>query len=339
MNQAIGDLDLVVEAGRPVIAMAPRLRGRDAAAGWLAEHRPAIRAALNLAGSLLVRGLPIGGVEDFAAVRDALIDEPFGYREKATPRSDLGSGVYSSTDLPAAQEIRLHNENSYTLSFAGVLLLACLTPAAEGGATPVADTREVLAHIPAELVARFREVGYTLYRNYHPHLGLPWSTAFGAGARAEVEDFCLANAIAWRWLDDARLVTSQRRSALIRHPSTADELWFNHVAFWNEFSLDDDVREVLRSSYGPDGLPFNTGYGDGTPLTPADADALNAAYQAALRREPWRAGDLLVLDNLLSCHGRDAFSGDRRVVVAMGQPVRIEECSPSSAVEPGPLPG
>lgn len=43
----------------------------------------------------------------------------------------------------------MHNENSYTLTFPGLLMFACLVAPAEGGATPVADCRRVLAELPS----------------------------------------------------------------------------------------------------------------------------------------------------------------------------------------------
>lgn len=336
--ECLDDLEISQEDGRPAIVTVPSSAAGRHAPDWISVRRPALRAALDRYGAVLLRGLAATTMDHFAAARDALIDEPFTYREKATPRSDLGQGVYSSTDLPPGHDIKLHNENSYALKFAGILLFGCITPPATGGATPVADTREVLAALPADLVERFRGIGYTLYRNYHPHLGLPWSTALGTDSKEAVEEFCRANVIAWRWQPDGGLVTSQRRPALIRHPRTGDELWFNHIAFWNEYTLSADVRDVLVSSYGPQGLPFNTAYGDGTPIGPGETAELNRAYQAALRREPWQAGDLLLLDNMLSCHGRDSFSGARKIVVSMGQPMHIGQVTPSSAVEPGPLP-
>lgn len=333
-----GDLDVVLADGRPPIGTVRGVVTGPAVADWLTEHRPVIRAVLDLHGSLLIRGLPLNTLDDFAAARGAVIDEEFAYREKATPRSAYGQGLFSSTDMPPAHDIRLHNENSYTLSFAGILLFGCLAAPATGGATPVADSREVLAALPPELAEKFATLGYMLYRNYHPHLGLPWTTALGVESREDAERFCRENVIAWRWLADDRLLTGQRRPAVITHPRTGDRLWFNHIAFWNEFTLDPDMREVLVSSYGPDGLPFNTAYGDGTPIGRDEADALNDAYRTALRREAWRPGDLMIVDNLLSSHGRDAYHGDRRIVVAMGEPVRVADCRPGSPVEPGPLP-
>jgi alpha-ketoglutarate-dependent taurine dioxygenase len=336
---SVADLDVAVRPGRPPTLVAHGVPDAESGRAWLTEHRPAVRAALDRHGCLFIRGIPLGDTSDFAAVRDILVQERASYREKATPRSDYGADVFSSTDLPAVQPIRPHNENSYTLEFPGVLLFGCLVAPDEGGATTVADSREVLAALPDAVVARFRAEGWTLRRNYQAHLGLPWATAFGTDSREEVEQYCRQNLIGYRWLPGNGLLTSQRRPAIVRHPGTGEEVWFNHVAFWNEFSLDAAVRDVLVSSYGPDGLPFQTRYGDGEPI-PADVvGVLNEAYDAALRRESWQPGDLLLVDNVLCSHGREPFTGNRQIVVAMGEPTSLDRCRPTVAAAPGVLDG
>jgi alpha-ketoglutarate-dependent taurine dioxygenase len=251
------------------------------------------------------------------------------YRENATPRSHFGDGVYSSTDLPAAQAIQPHNENSYTLNFPGLLLFGCLVAPDEGGATPVADVRKVLRSLPPRLVERFREHGWALVRTYDEDFGLSWRTAFGTEDRDEVAAYCAANLIAHEWFEDGRLRTTQRRSALITHPRTGEELWFNHFAFWNAWSLDPEIREIMQEAVGPDDLPFATLLGDGSALDEADVRAINDAYAAATVRETWQVGDVLLVDNLLAAHAREAFRGDRRILVAMGDPVELAECCPT----------
>jgi alpha-ketoglutarate-dependent taurine dioxygenase len=326
--ESTGALDLVLAEGSPAVVRAP-----DAdPAGWLAAHRALLRAELLRRGAVLVRGLPVRDTAGFAAARDVLLGQRVAYREKATPRSDFGDGVFSSTDLPAAAPIRQHNENSYTLEFPGVLLFGCLVaPPAGSGATTVADVRRVLGRLPADLVARFRAGGWQLRRTYQRHLGLPWTTAFNTEDRAVAERYCRDNLIGVEWLPGDALRTTQLRSAVVHHPRTGEAVWFNHVAFWNAWSLDPETREVLMDSYGPDGLPFQTRYGDGSPLTEPEVALLNAAYGAETRRTDWQVGDLLLVDNVLSSHGREPFSGDRRIVVAMGEPVRVADCAPTVA--------
>jgi hypothetical protein len=321
-------LDCVTEPGHPA-GLTIAATDVDDACQWITANRGPIRDALHQHGSLYAHGLPVSTVDDFAKVRDAVVGERASYKEQATPRSHYADDVYSSTDLPPAQVIRPHNENSYTLGFPGVLVFGCLIAPETGGATPVTDVRSVLANLPAPLVSRFREVGWGLVRNYVDHLGLSWSTAFGTESKDIVAKYCDENLIAHEWCADGHLRTVQRRSAIISHPLTADEVWFNHVVFWNEWSLDPDVREVFIEDLGADNLPFGTVYGDGQPISQADIELIDAAYRQATVRETWKPGDVLIVDNILAAHGRESFRGDRKIVVGMGDEIALDDCRPT----------
>jgi hypothetical protein len=145
-----------------------------------------------------------------------------------------------------------------------------------------------------------------------------------------IESYCQDNMIGCEWLGDGSLRTRQRRSAIITHPETGERVWFNHVAFWNKWTLDPEIRDVLVDTFGADGMPFGTFLGDGTALTEDEVGALNQAYDQVTMREPWRPGDLLVVDNILCAHGRDAFRGDRKIVVSMGDPIALRDCRPAT---------
>src|SRR4051794_29200934 len=195
----LSPLDWAVRPGVPATAEVSGLENLDSAVEWLDRIAPQLRTALHEHGAVYLRGLPIVDVESFGQVRDALMPARTPYREKATPRSDFGNGVFSSTDLPAAQRIRMHNENSYTLTFPGLLMFACLVAPPEGGATPVADCRRVLAELPPALVAKMRATGWLLNRSYSEHISTDWRTAFAAETTADVEAYCAENLITCRW--------------------------------------------------------------------------------------------------------------------------------------------
>jgi hypothetical protein len=62
---------------------------------------------------------------------------------------------------------------------------------------------------------------------------------------------------------------------------------------------------------------------------------INEVYQAKTMREPWQAGDLMLVDNIGSAHSREPFTGPRTVLVGMADPVRLADCSPTVAVNAG----
>lgn len=108
---------------------------------------------------------------------------------------------------------------------------------------------------------------------------------------------------------------------MLRHPSGDLPCWFNQIAFLNEWTMEPEVREYLLDVYGPDGLPFNTRFGDGDPIDADVVRIINEVYDAHTVREPWQDGDLLLVDNIRTAHSREPFEGPREVLAALGDPV------------------
>ena len=207
------------------------------------------------------------------------------------------------------------------------MLFACLVAPTRRGKTQVADSPSALQALPVELVERFEGVGWLLIRNYNEDIGASIAEAFGTQDRRAIETYCRANAIQFEWQPDGGLRTWQRRSAIVRHPRTGQRCWFNQIAFLNEWTMDPDLHEYLVDIYGRDGLPFNTRFGNSDPIGPEVIRLLNEVYEKSTVCEPWQGGDLLLVDNIRTAHGREEFEGPREVLVAMAEPVRVTDCS------------
>ena len=137
-----------------------------------------------------------------------------------------------------------------------------------------------------------------------------------------------------QWRPDGGLRTWQRRSAVVRHPITGQPCWFNQIAFLSEWTIDPELREYLVDEYGEDGLPFNTRFGNGDAIDADVVQRINEVYEANTAREPWQAGDLMLVDNVRTAHGRERFAGPREVLVAMADAVHLADCSPTIEVTP-----
>jgi alpha-ketoglutarate-dependent taurine dioxygenase len=299
---------------------------------WAAEHREALRAVVIEHGSVLVRGLGLRDAAEVGAVFRRLATGLMTEREAFASRRTYSAGVYSSSMWPQNQLMCMHHELSYTLAFPGLMLFACLRAPTHGGATTVADSPTVLDALPAELIERFEREGWLLARSYNDEIGASFAEAFGTEDRRAVESYCRANAIEFEWQPDGGLRTRQRRSAVVRHPVTGQRCWFNQIAFLNEWTLAPEVREYLVDVYGADGLPFNTRFGNGDPIGEDVVQLLNQVYGANTVREPWQAGDLMLVDNVRTAHSREPFEGPREVLVAMADAVRLADCSPTVEV-------
>jgi len=319
-----------LQPGKPPVLQA---EASGNAARWATEHRDALRAFVAEHGSLLVRGLALRDAAETEAVfrqLGSLMTE----REAFASRRRYAEGVYSASKWPPNEHMCVHHELSYTLEPPGLILFACLVASAAGGETPVADSPKVLNSLPADLVERFEQLGWLLIRNYNSDIGASVTEAFGSGDRHAIESYCNANAIQFEWQSNGGLRTWQRRSAVVRHPRTGQRCWFNQIAFLNEWT-DPELREYLVDIYGEDGLPFNTRFGNGDPIGADVIQAIDEVYEKNTVRERWQSGDLFLVDNVRTAHGRESFEGPREVLVAMADAVHLADSSPTIEVTGG----
>ena len=126
---------------KPPMIVEPDLTRRASTAEGLfaaaAEERGSLIAKLRGAGALLFRGFPKLTIAEFARfARDLAGRQLLHYVAGASPRTQLGGGVYTSTEYPSGITIPLHNELSYTFEWPEYLFFYCVTPPAAGGETP-----------------------------------------------------------------------------------------------------------------------------------------------------------------------------------------------------------
>ncbi|MDH6144764.1 MULTISPECIES: TauD/TfdA family dioxygenase [Kitasatospora] len=281
---------------------------------WVTAHREPLRAALRSSGFVLLRGAA-GDVGAFHEVVSAVGGDLLEYTERSTPRSAVSGNIYTSTEYPADQAIPMHNENSYASRWPQLLFFSCQTPPATGGATPIADSRSVLALLPADLRARFAD-GVVYTRTYRDGLGLSWEEAFQTADRGAVEQYCTRHGIEFEWVEDG-LRTRHRRPATARTAHTGEEVWFNQANLFHVSSLEPEVREALLGVYEEADLPRNAYLADGGSITDEDLMTIASVYDRVALALPYGQGDVLMIDNMLMAHGREPYTGDRRILVAM----------------------
>lgn len=328
---SVGDVtDSVISAAEsPLVETDPSgrvvVRAAGPAVDWLTAHRDALRAAVAGHGAVLVRGLDLLDIDAAVGACRALSLELMTDRQAFAPRSRYAEGVYSSSQWPADQPMCMHHELSYAGEVPGLLALVCLRAPEQGGATATADAAAVLTALPREVVQRFAEQGWSLVRSYNGEVGVSLAESFGTDDRAGVESYCRANGIEFEWAPDGALRTRQRGPAVLRHPASGVDCWFNQIAFLNEWTMAPEIREYLIDVYGPDGLPFTTRFGDGSPIEAGVIESINAVYDAHTVTHPWHAGDLMLIDNIRTAHSTQPYVGDRQIVVALAEPVRLKE--------------
>jgi alpha-ketoglutarate-dependent taurine dioxygenase len=301
--------------------IAPTADGVELAA-WAEGHRDLIEELLIRHRALVFRGFHVRTVEQFQRfVAASSTGDPLEYRDRSTPRPAVGEKIYVSTIYPARERIQPHNEGTYWCTWARKIYFCCLQAPERGGETPIIDVRKVLSRIDPEVRQRFEEKGVLYQRNYNDGFGLPWQDAFQTDDRDEVEAYCHEHEIETEWKEGDRLRTRQVRPAVRIHPVSGETVWFNHAAFFHISSLEEEVKRSLLADFGEDGLPYNTYFGDGSPIDPAVVSHLREAYQKEMVMFPWCEGDVMLLDNMTMAHAREPYEGERKVIVAMTEPV------------------
>ena len=295
-------------------------------AAWATRNREFVEAKLLRHGGILFRGFDITTPVAFEELCRALSTELLEYNERSSPRTQVSPNVYTSTDYPASQSIFLHNENSYQRIFPRKIFFYCFTPAHTGGETPIADCRKVFQCISPRVRERFIEKGWMYVRNLGDGFGLPWQTVFQTESPEVVERECERKGINVEWKDEQRLRLSTVLPAVMKHPESGELSWFNHATFFHITTLDRVLREVLMEEFAEEDLPTNTYYGDGSSIEPEVLDELRGVYRQQTVSFPYQAGDVMLLDNMLTAHGRAPYSGPRKILVTMSDAVNRDNC-------------
>ena len=281
------------------------------------ENRELFHNELLGCGALLFRGFSIKSADNFERVARALSGKNLlDYAGGVSPRVELTKGgVYTSTEYPPRFMIPLHNELSYSNNYPSQVYFCCLVAPEEGGETPIGDSRAILKNIDARIVEEFKLKKLRYERNLQGDAGsgYSWQDAFETNDKSTVEDCCRRMDADFEWKKNGGLRVSQIRPATTIHPETSEEVWFNQADGFHPSIFDEETRAATPE----DEFRLNVRFADGSPL---DIEKLNRIREV-LRNEmvifPWQEGDVLVLDNILTAHGRMPFCGARKIILAM----------------------
>lgn len=311
-------------------------RGASSAAQLIEQvkaHRPALRQRLLEHGGLLFRGFSIQSAQDFSDVTAALeTGHAVDYIGGDSPRHKVTGAVYTSTEVSPSMKIPLHNEMSFVRDYPKHIFFFCEVAPTDRGETILADARRVYAALDPAVRDRFIQKQLTYVSNYYGHSPLmelinkieaghkSWREVFETGDRSKVEQLCRDNDFAFEWYKDNWLRVSQTRPAAIKHPETGEAAWFcqPHLYDFNPRLLGWWRWAGTKVLYARRHMRLHEVFhADGDRIRRSDLYHVLDTLDRNTIAFPWQRGDVLVLDNILSMHGRASFTGKRRVLAAL----------------------
>lgn len=281
---------------------------------WIEDNKELFDKKMLESGSVLFRNFEINTVAKFEALIDGFNKQTLEYKMRTSPRYSVGSNVYITTTYPQDRSINMHSESSYDRVSPANIAFCCITPAEEGGETPIADNRRVLQFMSDELRTKFKEKGVKYLRKINNKMGLPWQEVFQTTDKSIVEKMCMEKEMDFQWNGEDELIMTWTKDAIWKHDKSGKEIWFNHAYFFNKYAQDQDVLDSVEST---DDLPYNSFFGDGEEISKEEILEIKEAYEKSTIEFEWESGDVIILDNMMISHARNPFKGDREIVVSI----------------------
>jgi alpha-ketoglutarate-dependent taurine dioxygenase len=320
---------------------------------WVKSNKPWLKQKLIEHGAVMFRGFAVEEGEDFETVVQQFEPELSNEYRGVSPRKLIPGTqfVYSASELPPRSPIPQHCEMSFLPYPPRNVFFCCLdAPVSAGGETCLCDFQKVYQQMDPSVRKKFEDKGVMYYRNYHrkktlltdPTMLKGWEEVFDTDKKEDIEEECRKNHIDFSWAknDDLKLVS--RESAIETHPDTGKKVWFNHVQVFHWSMIWDELYRVYKRvgvikylflailSYlakfvflnwrGGSRCGFHTSYGDGTEVDEKDARHIRDVMWKNMVFNRWRKGDIVMIDNFRISHGRQPYSGKRKVVVSWSQP-------------------
>jgi hypothetical protein len=288
-----------------------------AACDWLRPRRGELLAQASQHGAILFRGFPLATPQDFDAFIGAFELKNFPYEESLsnavrivkTPR------VFTANEAPPHVNIYFHHEMAQTPIYPSRLFFFCEQPASSGGATPLCRS-DILWEKLAERCPQFArdcETKGLKYTNVMPTdndptsgMGRGWQSTLRTATKEGAEKRLQGLGYSWEWLPSGDLRATTPVLPAVRRLSDGRRTFFNQLiaAFQGWKDARNDPSKAIT-------------FGDGASL---DRDAVNVATELAEElafNVLWQKGDVALVDNFVTMHGRRTFSGTRKVLASL----------------------
>ncbi len=289
----------------------------DTTTAWIAGQKRRLVEEAAQHGAILFRGFPLTGPEHFDRFISAFDLPNFRYEDSLSNavRTIKTPRVFTANEAPPTVRICLHHEMAQTPIHPSKLFFFCEQAAESGGATPLSRSDVLWERLRAECPAFTRDCeskGLT-YSNVMPSqddpssgMGRSWQSTLRASTRDQAEARLKGHGYSWTWLPDGCLRATTPVLPAVRKLADGRTSFFNQLiaAFqgWKD-ERNDPARAIT--------------FGDGSRL---DREAVDVAARIGDELSfdiPWQRGDVALVDNYVTMHGRRGFTGTRKVLASL----------------------
>lgn len=303
----------------------------NAFSAWMDGQYEEIERALLTFGAIVWRGFPVSETEDFCRLFDRFDDFEQGYVGGTSDRKPVKGRAMEATRTAPDIYIQLHQEMSYMPASPRALAFWCKQPAETGGETVICDMRGVLEELPGPVRRKMVNHGASYVRNMideasadwraEPRYQHPsWQYRFESEDRDEISAQLAERGAEFEWHEDGSVSFWTTRPGTIVHPETGDLLFFNQMnsQVQNRWTAGEERAALMDAAYGDTvRRPYSVRWGNGDPLLDEEFLAMREVFERRKVAFAWQAGDVMLVENRLTGHGRHPYTGERDVQVML----------------------
>jgi alpha-ketoglutarate-dependent taurine dioxygenase len=287
---------------------------------WISSEREKILQLLYKYGALLFRDFEINNIGDFETITKKFVGQFLDYKGGDSPRDKIFNNIYTSTHYPPHLPISLHNELSFSNKYPKLLFFYCDIQPQEGGETPIADGRKILKNLKPILIEKFNKKQLKYIMNLHDGYGIgkSWKECFETDNPSEVENILNSKNAEFSWGENySSLRIEEVVQPIIYHPETGEKVFFSQADQWHPSNLDKETYEGLKEFLEEEDFYHYCEYADGTKLENEELNEIRTVVEDSKISFPWQKGDILLIDNILTLHGRNPYKGNRKIYICM----------------------
>lgn len=306
---------------------------------WAKSNQTKVTQAIKELGAIVFSGFDLTDEQDFCNAFTAITGKPPESYKGDTPRKEVISSIYKSTAVANSHLVPLHQEvSAHTRDeMPEFISFFCITPPEKGTGRTLVGNGEKISQKIQQIMPNFwkliSSLTLTYTARYLPSNSLltKWirwlnpsfatiQQRFGTENREEIEKRCEKEGLSCKWRGGWIEVSRKSVPGIIQVGQK--------TLFCNQIHLDKLSPQLCGGLFNyilarillfptSNFTQFDVQFEDGSSIHPKIAGQLLDILKEHQEERDWKAGDLMVLNNATTLHGKTPHKGPREILVAM----------------------